>query len=612
MEYNTLRRPKCIHQAENTASEMSSTDSKLVVAAIDFGTTFSGYAFSLRHEHEKDPLCIKVNPKWESGGRWLISHKAPTTVLLNPKKEFHSFGYDAENKYSELSLDGEHHEWYYYRRFKMELYKQKSLSRESEIESVDGKLMPALSIISYAINYLRESLVHVLCNRINSFREDDIFWIITLPAIWSDAAKQFMKEAAVKAGIPLKSLQLCLEPEAASVYCQHIPFERLHGGKGISAFQAGTSYMVLDLGGGTADITVHQVLDGGHIKELQKASGGAWGGVNVDSAFVQFLEKLFSHEVVQTFREMHLFDFLELEREFEMVKRKVKVDDSSKITIRIPPSFLEIFRTVTDCADIKEALETTSYRRRVSITGDKLRMEAGILREMFGSIVDDIIRQVGCLLTNKRRYDINHIIMVGGLSESEYMQKSIQNAFPDVNVMIPEDPELAVMKGAVLFGFNPSIISARVARFTYGTNSFIPFIKGQHPESKKVVMDGRDLCEDFFVKYVAVGDILPINTVIGPKRYMPIRKKQRCANVQVFASSDPDPYFVTDTNSQFIGLLTFQFHDNKGELNRPVLLKMIFGGTELAVEAMEEKTGNTVVASFEFLDPKDQEKNAKT
>lgn len=58
--------------------------------------------------------------------------------------------------------------------------------------------MPALSIISYAINYLRESLVHVLCNRINSFLEDDIFWIITLPAIWSDAAKQFMKEAAVK------------------------------------------------------------------------------------------------------------------------------------------------------------------------------------------------------------------------------------------------------------------------------------------------------------------------------------------------------------------------------------------------------------------------------
>jgi hypothetical protein len=72
------------------------------------------------------------------------------------------------------------------------------LSRESKIKTVDGKEMSALRIISLSINFLRESLVRVLCNRINGFREDDISWVITLPAIWSDAAKQFMKEAAVK------------------------------------------------------------------------------------------------------------------------------------------------------------------------------------------------------------------------------------------------------------------------------------------------------------------------------------------------------------------------------------------------------------------------------
>ena len=47
----------------------------------------------------------------------------------------------------------------------------------------------------------------------------------------------------------MTNLQLCLESEAASVYCQHVPFERLPGGRDISAFQPGTSYMVLDLGG---------------------------------------------------------------------------------------------------------------------------------------------------------------------------------------------------------------------------------------------------------------------------------------------------------------------------------------------------------------------------
>jgi hypothetical protein len=47
-----------------------------------------------------------------------------------------------------------------------------------------------------------------------------------------------------------------------------------------------------------------------------------WGGVNVDSAFVFFLEKLFRNETIRTFRETHLYDYLELEREFEMVKRE--------------------------------------------------------------------------------------------------------------------------------------------------------------------------------------------------------------------------------------------------------------------------------------------------
>jgi hypothetical protein len=35
---------------------------------------------------------------------------------------------------------------------------------------------------------------------------------------------------------------------------------------------------------------------------------------------------------------------------------------------------------------------------------------------------------------------------------------------------------------------------------------------------------------------------------------------------------------------------------------------MIFGGTELAVEATEEKTGDTMMAYFEFLDQKDNGK----
>ena len=44
--------------------------------------------------------------------------------------------------------------------------------------------------------------------------------------------------------------------------------------------------------GGTIDITVHEVCFGGELKELYKATGGAWGGTVVDKAFLDFMGEL--------------------------------------------------------------------------------------------------------------------------------------------------------------------------------------------------------------------------------------------------------------------------------------------------------------------------------
>jgi len=45
---------------ENVCSPLKD---KLMVAAVDFGTTFSGYAFSFRHDYQNNPLDIKIDRK---------------------------------------------------------------------------------------------------------------------------------------------------------------------------------------------------------------------------------------------------------------------------------------------------------------------------------------------------------------------------------------------------------------------------------------------------------------------------------------------------------------------------------------------------------------------
>jgi len=95
------------------------TDSFIVVTAIDFGTAYSGYAFSFKH----DPMKVQI-PSWIAGSDRLISYKTPTCVLVNPEKKFDSFGYEAENKYYSLAQEEMHHDWMFFRQFKMVLHTQ--------------------------------------------------------------------------------------------------------------------------------------------------------------------------------------------------------------------------------------------------------------------------------------------------------------------------------------------------------------------------------------------------------------------------------------------------------------------------------------------------------
>lgn len=93
----------------------------VMVAAIDFGTTFSGYAFSFRHEFQVDPLKVTAS-QWLTGSRVGISLKTPSSILFDKNKKLVAFGFEAEDKYCDLTLDNLDAEWYYFRRFKMLLY----------------------------------------------------------------------------------------------------------------------------------------------------------------------------------------------------------------------------------------------------------------------------------------------------------------------------------------------------------------------------------------------------------------------------------------------------------------------------------------------------------
>lgn len=60
----------------------------------------------------------------------------------------------------------------------------------------------------------------------------------------------FIQNLSFQASIPSEKLLLALEPETASIFCQYLPTEKLHGADQTFTMSVeGTRYMVADLGG---------------------------------------------------------------------------------------------------------------------------------------------------------------------------------------------------------------------------------------------------------------------------------------------------------------------------------------------------------------------------
>lgn len=93
------------------------------LVAIDFGTTFSGYAFSVTEPGSKlTDVEILVNQVWISDRSEVTSLKTTTSLLITKEKDIIAFGYDAEEQYADLIMDEMEDHYYFFHRFKMELY----------------------------------------------------------------------------------------------------------------------------------------------------------------------------------------------------------------------------------------------------------------------------------------------------------------------------------------------------------------------------------------------------------------------------------------------------------------------------------------------------------
>lgn len=60
--------------------------------------------------------------------------------------------------------------------------------------------MPAIDVFAKSIKHFKDHFIDALLTRNYNmaYEKNDVTWVLTVPAIWDEPAKQFMQEAAEK------------------------------------------------------------------------------------------------------------------------------------------------------------------------------------------------------------------------------------------------------------------------------------------------------------------------------------------------------------------------------------------------------------------------------
>ncbi|CAN0331620.1 unnamed protein product, partial [Ascophyllum nodosum] len=272
-----------------------------IVVAIDLGTSRSAWAFSMIGREENEVMVRIPEGSVSSASAGL---KTETAVLLGTKTgDVRAFGRAAREKFIESK---EEEEWILQDDFNVSetvtaadaaLFRWfKVLCEKRGYQSIydpvavaeDGEKRPLFQVVSATLRHFKEDILsHLSSSSGVAIGVRDITWVLTIPAIYDYFAKNFMRQAAHKAGIistvDSSQLHLCLEPEAACLA------ESIKGAPGLCT--PGSTIMIVDCGGGTVDITTHEILFSKplRLKEVIPPTGGPWGSTCVDNAFKDWL-----------------------------------------------------------------------------------------------------------------------------------------------------------------------------------------------------------------------------------------------------------------------------------------------------------------------------------
>ncbi|KAK7535588.1 hypothetical protein IWX49DRAFT_602368 [Phyllosticta citricarpa] len=529
-----------------------------IIVGLDYGTTFSGVSYVTSNEHSIDN--IEVITQWP--GTSDTTSKVPSRIA-----------YASENR--NLSADT----WGFAVTASMESYSWTKLllDRSATLTDFDdpglrnlmgtGMLrLPAEKSAKDVCQDYLTCLYHYTAETLSKKYSPEIYNItpvecwITVPAIWSDAAKDATRAAAVTAGFgsrPSDSVNIITEPEAAALAA----LKPLLSPQSIDPVHPGETILVCDCGGGTVDITTYQIMECKprlKFREVCVGTGGKLGSTYIDRNFNQFMIDTYGDAYTQISPKKR-GPGSAMMRSFETAKRTFGSGSHGRNEDRL--------------IEIEHVNMRTPSSWRFDEEEATLKLTYNDMKSLFDPVIDNIL----CLVTSQANHAsksgcfVNRIILVGGFGDSSYLMDRMRawctsQPSTDLKLTCPPQCQAAIVKGAALRGLECLKPSSRIARYHYGYSVDSAFVEGVDPEDYAIIddFDGSKLCRHVMCWVVNKGQTIDENTVAEFRLLQTVHETRKPrygrSEASLFCcSADEAPRYSKDVGACEIGSVITNF-----------------------------------------------------
>lgn len=332
------------------------------------------------------------------------------------------------------------------------------------------------------------------------------------------------------------------------------------------------------------------------MTELYRATGGPFGGTYVDKEYMKIYDIIFGKEAMEKLKQDDMEEYLSILNEFENKKRAVtpnyKGSFSTKVSTRLSDA--------RSLRDRETAIHSSYLKDNAWFSRDKLKISPSLMESFFDKTLKQIIKHVKNILEDIP--DIRTIFLVGGYSESSLLQERFKVLLKgrDKNIITPKESSLAVAKGAVLYGFDPQFIIARVLRFSYGVAICPDFDPLIHPDENCILdRKGNKRCKDAFQEIAGKGTKVPATGIIFKRMAMSLSGEQKEGLLRVYCTEEDDPIVVNYCTH--LGTMKIKAPTNEPE-SWTVELKFEFDMTELHISATAKGRSGSSVTTLDLLE----------